>query len=195
MHSPRFRMLLLAAVGLSLMWTTDAAAQSQEYRLKAVYLYNFGQHVTWPDNEDANFVIGILGKYPRPPFGGLMQQMEAVKTVRGKKIVVRHYESMQQYQPCHLLFISRFAVESRPDETVGERLSAAVEKTKGSSVLLVTESKGLASKGAMINFVVDVREKNRITMDINQGRAKQEDLKIGARLLNLEKRGLVRLVN
>lgn len=49
-----------------------------EYQVKAVFLFNFAQFVTWPSQPaDAPLVIGILGD---DPFGSYLDE-----TVRGEK--------------------------------------------------------------------------------------------------------------
>jgi len=135
----------------------------------------------------------VLGKYPKQPFGRVMQKIEAAKTVRGKKVVVGQFDSMDEYTQCHILFISRYAEPGRAGETAEDRLEAALEKTKDLPVLLVTETPGLARRGAAINFAVDTRT-NRLKMEINLDAAERAGLVVGARLLELEKRGMVRII-
>src|SRR4051794_16733239 len=51
-----------------------------EYQVKAVFLFNFAQFVSWPLSQpaDAPFVIGIVGD---DPFGSYLDE-----TVRGEKV-------------------------------------------------------------------------------------------------------------
>ena len=189
----RYRLLLLLSACLPIVAASNAAAQSQEYKLKAAFLYNFGLHVTWPETEDDRFVICVLGKYPKQPFGAIMRDIQRTKTLNRKKIVVGQFDSMDEYTRCHILFISRYAEPGREGETAEDRLEAALERTKDSPVLLVTETPGLAGKGAVINFLVDTQA-NRIKMEINLDAAERAGLIIGARLRELERSGKVKIV-
>ncbi len=66
-------LLAAAALALLLAWPCAALAGgsdegfiNREYPLKALFLYNFGGYVEWPDNafasDDAPFVICVLGR-------------------------------------------------------------------------------------------------------------------------------------
>jgi hypothetical protein len=62
-------------VWLLILATWPAQAESREYQIKAAFLVNFMQFVTWPSTiftrEDAPFCIGVLGD---DPFGRALDQ-------------------------------------------------------------------------------------------------------------------------
>ena len=72
---------LLLFLGLSV----GAAVPPAEYRVKAVFLFNFAQFVDWPPDAftapGQPFVIGVLGKDPFGP------ELDAV--VRGETVCLR----------------------------------------------------------------------------------------------------------
>ncbi|MHB1036927.1 MAG: YfiR family protein [Pirellulales bacterium] len=155
----------------------EATDVDREYTIKAAYLYNFGRYVEWPEqafreNADA-FVIGVLGT---DPFGAVLDEIAASKKIAGRKIVTRRFNSMTQYVPCHILFVSASA---SPEEK-----AAAIRKSRESHVLLVGEAPGFALNGGIVNFFV---EQNRVRFEINAEAAKREDLKVSSKLLSLAK--------
>lgn len=188
--SPRQFPLRLFAAALLAAASAAAAAQdvvNREYDLKAAYLYHFGHYVHWPELGET-FVIGVLGA---DPFGGSLREIETSRKVAGKPVSVLRFRSMTDYRPCNILFISAHPHPSRPRETAAERLQAAVEKTRGTAVLLVGDTEGFATQGAAVNFNVDA-DANVIRMEINLETVKRAGLKIGAPLLGLKVVTLVR---
>ncbi|MEO7347924.1 MAG: YfiR family protein, partial [Opitutaceae bacterium] len=74
-------------IGLALLCLVQPAASAQpatsdEYKVKAAFLFNFAQFVEWPAQAfrpaDAPLVIGILGD---DPFGPYLDEL-----VRGEKV-------------------------------------------------------------------------------------------------------------
>lgn len=189
---PVFRFLVVALIGLAA--GGEVPAQSRPERaaplppeaIKARYLIYFGHYVIWPadalPNPKENFVIGILG---RDPFGQHLQVFAGEK-VDGRRILVHRFESIAEYRPCHLLFISGDATAGQR-ETARNRLQAALAQVADQPVLTVTESPGLARAGAVINFVdgLDDGRTGVIRMEINRQAARRATLQIRAALLNL----------
>jgi hypothetical protein len=189
MVGSRFPLLVLLSAGLLAAAGGNAAAQqplAREYGLKAAYLYKFGKYVRWPADTADPFVIGVLG---RDPFGATLREVERVGTVGGKRIVVHRFSSMVQYKPCQILFVSRIAAAGHEGETAEDRLNAALAKTQGTPVLLVSDTQGFARKGVVINFLVQA---NLIRMEINQDAAQRAGLAIAAPLLGLNVVTIVR---
>lgn len=190
MVDSRFRRAVVLLVGALVVAGSTAAGQSlinREYDLKAAYIYNFGRYIQWPSLGD-EFVIGVLGK---DPFAAQLHEIESTRTMAGHKVVVRRFNSADEYAPCNILFISRLAVETRPAETPEDRLKAALEKTKGLPVLIVTETQGHASKGASIDLFVDP-DTFDLRMEINPDSIKRAGLKVSAPLLGLRVATVVR---
>jgi hypothetical protein len=153
----------------------------EEYEIKAAYLYNFGLYVDWPKEaagDHGSFVIGVLGKNLPGPY---LAKIAATRTIKGKKIVISHFASADDYKPCHILFIPTMADGDRED-TAEDRLAAVLKKIRGEPVLLVGESEGFAQKGGMINFYLD---NNRVKFEINRDAAREQGLQISAQLLRV----------
>lgn len=147
-----------------------------EYEIKAAFLYNFAQYIEWPTDgvpdSDGAFIIGILGENP---FGDAFDVIARNKTIHGKRIVVRRFATVEDYTPCHILFVSASAVDKLP---------ALLERVKGSHVLLAGDSEGLAEQGVVINFFI---EKSKVRFEINVDAATRMELKISSKLLRLAK--------
>lgn len=161
---------------LALMLTLSAvcwpAPTPSEYQVKAVFLFNFGQFVEWPnhafDTPQAPFVIGILGE---DPFGRTLDDVVRGESVGAHSLVVRRYRDASEISDCNILFIGR-----SEEDRLGEALTAV----RGQSVLTVTDIEGAEKRGAMI---VLFNEHNRIRMRINLAAAKASQLVISSKLL------------
>jgi hypothetical protein len=180
--------LLLVVLLPPMWWNGDARAQpkviDQEYLLKAAYLYNFGLFVTWPNNAvpGNNFVIGVLGK---DPFGKHLDDLAQLRTINKRKIVIHRFGEVNEYKPCHILFISNQPANPNVKERPEDRLAAVQAKLKGSPVLLVTEKPGLATLGAAINLYLD--KDDTVKFEINPAAAKESGLELSSKLFQVGK--------
>ena len=166
----RFTVLALLWVGgLNLPAQSNA---TKEYKIKAVFLFNFSQFVTWPTNAfpeaQTPLVIGVLGE---DPFGTYLDE-----TVRGEEVdkhplVIQHYRRAEEIKTCHILFISQ-------SET--GRMDQILASLEGRNILTVSDAEGFAQQGGMIRFVT---EKNKIRLGINLEAAKTASLTISSKLL------------
>ena len=147
----------------------------QEYNVKAVYLYSFGRYVTWPKTafpkEDSPFVITVFGN---DPFGGALERIAQVKKINGRRIVIRHCESVEDYKPSQILFV--------PRSTPPEDQAALIERLRNEPVLLVGETPGFASEGGTMNFFIDNQS---VRFELNVGIAKAQGFSISGKLLRL----------
>jgi hypothetical protein len=177
-----------AVVACALLSTMSRAPaqppeEDREFHLKAAFLYNFGLYIDWPKGaggDQDSFVIGVLGKNSVVPF---LQRGTANRNIQNKKIVIRHFPSAENCTACHILFVASEPAENR-DESAAARLAAALKKMKGKPVLVVSETDGLARKGAAINFFV---EENRVRFEINPEELKARGLQVSAKLLQVGK--------
>jgi hypothetical protein len=173
----RARLLLFFSIILLLLcpcFTLAAQpAVESEYRLKAAFLYNFAKYVTWPDTEKngEKFIIGILGENP---FGAELDIIQG-KMINDASIEIRQYESIEEARDCSILFIG-------PSER--ENISDITNELKRHRILTVSDTKGYAHMGVMINLYED---DNRLRFEINNRAAESAGLKISSHLLRLGK--------
>ena len=150
----------------------NTLAQSPEYQLKAVFLFNFAQFVEWPASAfpepDTPLGICILGE---DPFGGYLDETVRGETVANHPLAVRRYRTVDEIKGCHILFVSR-----QEQGHVGQIL----DSLKGRSVLTVSDAERFASRGGMIRFVTD---RNRIRLRINLEAARAANLTLSSKLL------------
>lgn len=152
--------------------TAGAAPASDEYRLKAVFLFNFAQFVEWPPSafpeEQSSFIIGVLGD---DPFGPVLDETVRGETVGTKPLVIQRYRRVQQVNACHILFISK---------SESGRLDSITEALRGRNILTVSDIEDAALRGVMIRFLTENR---KIRLRINLSAAKLAGLTISSKLL------------
>ena len=150
-----------------------ASQPLREYRIKAAFLYNFAKFVEWPpeafDEEDSALVLGVLGD---DPFGAALQSLRG-KTVRGRGLTIKRFDSLRDLGHCHILFIT---------SSVREQQQKALESLQGSNVLTVGEMQRFVQMGGIINFVI---RKNKLRFEINLDAGKRAGLVISSQLLKL----------
>jgi hypothetical protein len=150
----------------------EPPAVTQEYDLKAVFLFNFAQFVEWPANAFAEakapVIIGVLGD---DPFGKSLDDVVAGEIVRNRPLTVRRYRSVEEIDRCHILFIS-------PSES--NRLDRIMAALAHRSILTVGDTKDFTSQAGVIGFELWQR---RLRLRINVAAAKAAGLTISSKLL------------
>jgi len=169
-----FLSITLAAVVAIVCGPSKVCAEKRSpYEIKAAGLYNFARFVQWPSevfpDTGGSVIIGILGE---DPFDDILKRTIKGKTVKGRKLSIRHFGEVDSIDSCHILFIG-------PDRLDLERIFA---RTRGMKLLTVGETEGFASKGGMIGFVI---RDNKIRCEINTNAVERSDLKISPKLLKV----------
>ena len=145
-----------------------------EYEVKAAFLYNFARFVEWPaaalHDPGAPFVIAILG---RDPFGAVLDETVAGKTVAGRPIEVHRIPRVDDARDAQIVFVA-------PSERAN--MAAILKALERPGVLTVGDTDGFALRGGAINFTVQAR---RVRFEINPAVAEQAGLKMSSQLLKL----------
>lgn len=145
---------------------------------KALYLYNFAKYTEWPKeafaNDDAPFVLGILGKSPFGKDIGVLDN----KTVKGRKLEVRYFVNVEDVKDCQLLFIAS-------SET--NKLAQILKTLEKTNVLTIAEADGFLQVSGMINLLTEKKNANTqtVSFEINLSAANRANLKLDAQLLKL----------
>lgn len=152
----------------------SSAAALPEYQVKAVLMYKIAKFVEWPEQafSDAStpFNICVLGA---DPFGDNLDFIRG-KKVRGRQLNIRKFNHLSSLpSQCHALFIS--SSEKR-------HLHRILEKLGSHPVLTISDTKGFAKNGNMVNFVT---KNNKIRFEINLDASRRAGLKISSQLLEL----------
>jgi hypothetical protein len=156
-------------------FTMAAVAQpSREYKVKAVFLFNFAQFVQWHAQNflsaQSPLVIGILGE---DPFNSYLDETVSGESINGHPIVVQRFNSAYEVKNCHILFIH---------STETYRMKDILAKLKDKKILTVSDSKTFMNDGGMIRFLT---ENNKIRLVINLDEVKEAGLDISSKLLRL----------
>jgi hypothetical protein len=167
--------LLLVVVPRTPIASAESRSNSDEYKVKAAFLYNFAKFIEWPGDEaihsDEPLTIGIYGK---DPFGDYLDQISEKATVNGRKLAILRFEQFLDLQPCHILFISQS--EDRPN------LERTVDTLHRWNVLTISDIENFAQRGGIIQFETD---ENQIRFKINTDAARRAELIISSQLLKL----------
>ncbi|MBF0195724.1 MAG: YfiR family protein [Magnetococcales bacterium] len=171
-------MLMVCIVSLSFLWVTSVQAARKntrqlEYRIKAVYLYNFLKFIDIPDKqpntEDEPFKICVLEE------DSLLSAITIIKekTTKGRPLQVEQINSVNKAKQCHIVFIG---VAKK------HNLESTLNRLKRSGILTVSDMPEFAKKGGIIGFVI---KRKKVRLEINLNAANREGLKISANLLEV----------
>lgn len=171
----RFLLVLLAGL-ISPCLTLGQSEVSQEYQVKAAFLYNFAKFVDWPSaafaNDKAPITVCIYGK---DPFGATLDDTVRSKTIGARGFAVRRPKSPKDLATCHIAYLG---------DSVGDQLRDVLSILETSSVLSVGEDPHFADQGGDIQFVM---EDGKIRFLINVDSVNRAGFKMSSKLLALAK--------
>jgi hypothetical protein len=105
----------------------------------------------------------------------LLEEVYAKQKIKNKDVVIKQLSSINDVKDVHILFIG----VSSEDE-----LKEIINVTKNKPVLTISEKKGYAHKGVLINFYL---EGNKVRFEINEKAVKESGLIMGFQLLSYAK--------
>ena len=160
---------------------TQSRLKAQEYKIKAVYLYNFLLFTEWPKPSTENgsknesnetITIGILGN---APFYDSFSEVED-RMIRSKKKILKikrlgRYTGNTELDQCDRLFIS--SSESRNFKIILRHIDSL-------PILTVADTKNFMQAGGMINMI---KTENKIRWEINRTPVKKANLRLSSQLL------------
>jgi hypothetical protein len=138
------------------------------------FVLNLVKFVDWPaisfpsSREPINFCI--VGA---DPLGRALNQAIYAQLIKGRTVIVLKYKLRDDMRGCHVLYVN-----ASEQARVSQILSGVV----GSSVLTVSDARGFAEAGGVVQFAV---EENRVHFSVNREAATQARLLISAKLLTL----------
>jgi hypothetical protein len=147
-----------------------------EYAVKAAYLYQFTKFIDWPESalgdQGQPVSFCVLGQ---DPFGRLLDEIEG-KTVKQRRVIVKHLTKIPDAARCLVLFIS-----ASEHQRIGPILSALQNRP----VLTVSDLDGFAHAGGVIEYVL---QEDRVRFIINSHAGASAGIKISSKLLSLAAR-------
>jgi hypothetical protein len=144
-----------------------AQGVSEEYRVKAAFLYNFVKFVEWPPEAGSGpLAICVAG---RNPFGAVLQNLVRGETIDGRRVETRVI--LEPAAGCHVVFVPE-----------GAATRVYLRGAAGQPALTVGESDTFIEQGGIANFFI---ERGHVRFEINPMAAERAGIHISARLLQL----------
>ncbi|MCU7869529.1 MAG: YfiR family protein [Candidatus Thiodiazotropha sp. (ex Lucinoma borealis)] len=172
-----FRTLTLFAL-LYLLPSDYAHAESAtEHELKAVFLYNFANYITWPEsafqNQDSPFNYCLLG---RSRINDSLNAVIKNETIKGRHLRLVEFQHPTQLSECHILFIHQLDEGYPPD---------LLRQLAAESILTVGDDANFIPAGGAISLLQKAR---KIDLVISMDAVELARLKVSSKLLRLAKR-------
>ena len=161
--------LITLLLGLILSAQLLAVDQINEYQIKAAFLYNFIAFTQWPEGIDQTLNLCVYGK---DYFGQEIDKLQA-KSVDNNNIKVLRLTSLEKSKECHVLFISKSAIDDLPN---------VLASLQGEPILTIADSPEAAANGVIINMSLT---QNKVSFNVNLESARSVKLDISSRLLQL----------
>ena len=130
----------------------------------------------WPENvlgeKTEKFVISV---YNDSDYYDIIKQFYSKHKIRDREVLVNHITNKKEINNCHILFVTPHSIP---------KLKEILEITNKIPVLTVSDSKGFASLGVLINLFID---DNKVRFEINEKAVKSSGLVMSYHLLKFAK--------
>lgn len=149
-----------------------------EYKMKALYLYNFALLTDWPGaSEDDGIRICLFGK---DRIGG---ELEGVirNAQSSRRMRILYPSSLDAAKGCHVLYLDG----SLASEAAGTQFRAQLAVLADAPILTVTDSRELFQQGVIVGLFL---EGNRLVFDVNLGLAVRNRLALSAKMLRVARK-------
>ncbi len=180
----RHKLNLSAALVFALVVTDMRPATgfetAPEYRLKAVYVYNFIKFVTWPQSSQSSkraFVVCVVGDNP---FGDELQFVQG-KAVKDKVVQVDSRRELV-HDPDHSLDLLRDCQMAFISRSERGRLHTILGALHGKPILTVSDIDGFVADNGMIGFSIRAHQ---VRININLRETRAAGLSVSSKLLEV----------
>jgi hypothetical protein len=143
-----------------------------EYKVKAGFIYNFVNFVTWPEEalKDTPGKL-IFCFFTDNEQSDTLKELEG-KTIKGRTIQVMALDEGGCIEQCQILF---FATQNK------DLIQKVLDQAKNRNILTIGEVEGFTRMGGIINFF---EEQNRLRFKVNVDAARKAGLKMSSQLLS-----------
>ena len=167
--------LLLACLGVFMPTVRAQQAKPSEYKVKAIYLYNFGKFVQWPEaratrEQPGPFLICVLGK---DPFGSLLESTIKGEDVNGMNLSAKRVSNAADTAGCRILFIS---------SSEADRVGKILEELHSKPILTVSDIANFCDRGGMIQFEL---KEEKVRFAVNMTAAEKAGLTLSSQLVKV----------
>lgn len=157
------------ALSLAVLSAPSHAQAATEYAAKAAFIYNVALFSSLP-GMSGTMRLCVLG---RDPFGAALDRLEGKAVGEAKMTVAYPHSGREAVRQCQILFISA---------SEGDNLGALADAAKDAGVLTISDIKGAARQGVMLELYVDEK---RIAFECNGGAARAASIALSSKLLRL----------
>jgi hypothetical protein len=168
----RSRMLYMASTILwfPLILHASTGFAKTEQDIKAAFLYNFMKFIDWPSDEDqTQFNLCVIGD---DPVNEKLKMLES-RPIHKRILHVEHFYTLNSDTTCQVVFVG---------ESENKFIDNIIEFYSHTPTLTVSSMEDFVHKGGMIGFI---NLGNIIRFDINLKQAKETQLSISSKLLEL----------
>ena len=163
----RFGAVLIMLM-VSSLWAT-----AQEYKYHPIFIYNFSKYIEWPPpSANSDFVICVVGD--EQAYQQMMNISQKKKTIKNQNLVVKKCNTLNEVERSNIVFITKNTKVS--SEEIKNRFTEQ-------GTLVITEHKGMAERGAHINFIATADSK--IGFELNTTSTQDAGLKVANALATL----------
>ena len=150
------------------------AASYDEHSLKAAFLYNFADFITWPiasNNKPLSYInyCVLQDGLVQDSLSSLIDSDRDAKIERSFSLL----SSLDQIATCHLLYLDTDDLAKNPD---------LLKITLGLPILTVSDHDGFLEKGGMVKLA---REQNRMRVHLNVDKLTGYDFRVSSQLMRL----------
>jgi hypothetical protein len=149
---------------------------ADEYQVKAVFLLNFANFVTWSEtpftHQEDPFYICVFGENP---FNDSLDIAVENAKVENHSVKTRYPVNINEITPCHVLFINR---------SEEKNLSTILQVVKNQAILTVSDMENFVIRGGMIQFF-KYGKKEKIRFSIDPITIAEANLRVSANLLRI----------
>jgi hypothetical protein len=154
----------------------DAQKAASIDDVKAAFVYQFANFITWPDDAFTDpaqpVTIGILGN---ETVANVLRESVRDKRIGDRQIVVRELTTPQEALECQIVFL---------DPSDDARVDAYLAVLVGKAILTVSDDNNFTEEGGIIKLY---EQQNKLRIEINVDEAARSNLTVSSKLLSLAK--------
>jgi hypothetical protein len=143
----------------------------QTAQFKALFLYNFAQNISYPENSvKDNFIITVIGE---PEVTKELQELSKSRKVGSYSLKIKETNAIENIEDSQIIYLS---------DNKSSQMPILQSYQKNKPVLIVGNQKGLHAQGAGISFItID----GKLRFEICPKNIESQKIKCSAKLLSL----------
>jgi hypothetical protein len=127
--------------------------ESQD-KLKVAITGKVAKYISFEDKKGDAFTITVLNS----PYASYFDEIYSGKKIKNRDIIIKHIESIDQLEDTDILYIPEMDFAS---------LEVILQKIDGKNILSVSDSKGFAEKGGVLQLYFNA-QKIKLRVNINE---------------------------